>query len=84
MNTHSRRIRKLPKSWLPYVFALLMAGIMAFLMSMVIVAANTGIQTGYVGRVLHAYRLAMPIAFVCVLAVRPLVMALVVRLVEME
>lgn len=84
MNTHSRRIHKLPKSWLPYVFALLMAGIMAFLMSMVIVAANTGIQTGYVGRVLHAYRLAMPIAFVCVLAVRPLVMALVVRLVEME
>lgn len=84
MNTHSRRIRKLPKSWMPYVFALLMAGIMAFLMSMVIVAANTGIQTGYVGRVLHAYRLAMPIAFVCVLAVRPLVMALVVRLVEME
>lgn len=69
---------------MPYVFALLMAGIMAFLMSMVIVAANTGIQTGYVGRVLHAYRLAMPIAFVCVLAVRPLVMALVVRLVEME
>lgn len=74
--------RKFPKKFTPYVFAFLMAGIMAFLMSMVIVAANSGIYTGYVFRVLHAYALAMPVAFCCVLIVRPIVMHLVARLVE--
>lgn len=76
--------RKVPKRFTPYVFAFFMAGIMAFLMSMVIVAANSGIQTGYVLRVLHAYALAMPVAFCCVLVVRPIVMHLVARLVDAQ
>lgn len=61
----------------PAVFAFFMAGIMAFLMSMVIVAANSGLGLGYPQRVLHAYQLAMPVAFVCVMLVRPLVIKLV-------
>ncbi|MBF4990474.1 DUF2798 domain-containing protein [Methylophilus sp. QUAN] len=76
--------RKVPKRFTPYVFAFFMAGIMAFLMSMVIVAANSGIQTGYVLHVLHAYALAMPVAFCCVLVVRPIVMHLVARLVDAQ
>lgn len=59
------------------VFAFFMAGIMAFLMSMVIVAANSGLGLGYAQRVLHAYQLAMPVAFVCVMLVRPVVVKLV-------
>jgi hypothetical protein len=54
-----------------------MAGIMAFLMSMAIVASSTGIHDGYSARVIHSYALAMPIAFVCVLIVRPVVVKLV-------
>ncbi|QDC43821.1 DUF2798 domain-containing protein [Methylophilus medardicus] len=82
MNIRYYQVRKLPKQFTPYVFAFLMAGIMAFLMSMVIVAANTGVHSGYLWRVLHAYTLAMPIAFICVLMVRPIVMFLVSLLVD--
>jgi hypothetical protein len=82
MNRTKKSFRKIPKKFTPYVFAFFMAGIMAFLMSMVIVAANIGVQAGYVLHVLHAYSLAMPVAFCCVLIVRPIVMHLVSSLVE--
>ncbi|WP_313342045.1 DUF2798 domain-containing protein [Stenotrophomonas sp.] len=61
----------------PYVFAFFMASIMAMLMCLVITAANAGIHADFPARVLAAYQLAMPTAFCCVLAVRPLVMRLV-------
>lgn len=67
---------KLPKRFSHFVFAFYMAGIMAFLMCAVIVAAGTGLTDGYFGRVLSAYALAMPVAFVCVLGVRPVVVRL--------
>ena len=60
-----------------FIFPVLMAGIMAFLMSCIIVAVQTGVVPGYWSRVLHSYIVAMPVAFVCVLLVRPLVMRLV-------
>lgn len=82
MNQTNTPFRKIPKQFTPYVFAFFMAGIMAFLMSMVIVAANSGLHAGYVGRVIHAYALAMPVAFCCVLIVRPIVMHLVSQLVD--
>ena len=75
---------KIPKKFTPYVFAFFMAGIMAFLMSMVIVAANSGIHSGCIFQVLHAYALAMPVAFFCVLIVRPVVMHLVTALVHID
>jgi hypothetical protein len=68
---------KLPARYTPQVFAFYMAAIMAFLMSAVIVAANAGIKDDFLSRVLHAYQLAMPVAFCCVLLVRPVVMKLV-------
>ena len=78
------RLNKLPSRFTSLVFAFFMAGIMAFLMSMVIVGANSGLQHEYLLRVLHAYILAMPIAFICVLIVRPIVVHLVHQLVESD
>lgn len=72
---------KLHRRYTPFVFAFFMAGIMAFLMCCTIVAANTGFDSGfdsgYVQRVFSAYALAMPVAFFCVMMVRPLVLKLV-------
>lgn len=79
MNTTStsRRRAKLHPAATPYVFAFYMSGIMALLMCFVITAANGGVHGDYLGNVLKAYQLAMPVAFVCVLMVRPIVMRLV-------
>lgn len=67
---------KLPPRAAPFAFAFFMSAIMAFLMTCVIVAANTGVDAGFPARVLGSYALAMPIAFVCVLMVRPLALRL--------
>lgn len=75
-------LNKIPHQFTPYVFAFFMAGIMAFLMSMAIVASSTGIHNGYPARVIHSYALAMPVAFICVLIVRPVVVKLVSILVR--
>lgn len=73
----NQRDWRLAARWTPLVFAFWMAAIMALLMCTVITAANTGIDAGLPGRVLRAYALAMPVAFGCVLLVRPLVARLV-------
>lgn len=69
--------RGLPKRFTPAVFAFYMAGIMAMLMCLVIVGVNTGLGPGYLSRVLGTYALAFPVAFCCVMLVRPLVLRLV-------
>lgn len=69
--------RRLSARATPYVFALYMATIMALLMSLVITAANSGIEIDYLSNTLHAYKLAMPVAFLCILVVRPIVLKLV-------
>jgi Protein of unknown function (DUF2798) len=68
---------KLPARAMPVAFAFFMSSIMAMLMSLVITAANRGIGDGYLQAVLSAYSLAMPVAFVCVMLVRPIVLKLV-------
>lgn len=70
------RIR-LPKHTSPYIFALYMATIMAFLMSLVITLAEFGAGPDYMKNVMNAYQVAMPAAFICILIVRPLVSRLV-------
>ncbi|MCS3472000.1 hypothetical protein M2401_005764 [Pseudomonas sp. JUb42] len=70
------RIR-FPKHATPYVFALYMATIMAFLMCLVITLAEFGLDENYMKNVMNAYRVAMPSAFFCVLIVRPIVARLV-------
>jgi len=77
MHTSNAIRLKLPKRFTPYVFAFYMAGIMAFLMCAVIVGSRTGLDQDYLLNVWKAYRLAMPVAFVCVILVRPIVMRLV-------
>ncbi|PJY97853.1 DUF2798 domain-containing protein [Pseudomonas donghuensis] len=75
--TSVRSRRKLGVRATPYVFAFYMSAIMALLMCFVITAANAGIDEQYLGNVLKAYQLAMPVAFACVLVVRPIVLKLV-------
>ncbi|HXR02527.1 MAG TPA: DUF2798 domain-containing protein [Pseudomonas sp.] len=75
-SSSSTRLR-FPKHLTPYVFALYMATIMAFLMCLVITLAEFGMDAHYLEKVMNAYRVAMPAAFVCVLIVRPIVARLV-------
>lgn len=69
--------KKLHRRYIPVVFSFYMAGIMALLMCSTIVALNFGVGDGFGMRVWHAYMVAMPVAFCCVLLVRPFVMKLV-------
>ncbi len=71
------RRRKLPARLTPVVFAFYMSAIMAALMSLIITAVNQGFDDLYLLNALHAYEVAMPSAFLCVMMVRPLVMKLV-------
>lgn len=73
----ARRGRKLHRRFAPVVFAFYMAAIMAFLMCCAIVGASSGLGPDYLRRVIQAYALAMPVAFCCVMVVRPLVGKLV-------
>jgi hypothetical protein len=73
---NTARIR-FPKRTSPYIFALYMATIMAFLMSLVITLVEFGMGPHYMGNVMNAYQVAMPAAFVCILLVRPVVIRLV-------
>jgi len=75
--SQSRSRRKLHPGATPYVFAFFMSSIMALLMCFVITAANSGVGEHYLSNVLRAYQLAMPVAFACVLVVRPIVIKLV-------
>ncbi|WP_148569091.1 DUF2798 domain-containing protein [Leclercia adecarboxylata] len=68
---------RLPVRSAPYIFALYMATIMAFLMSLVITIAEFGIGPHYMANVMNAYQVAMPAAFFCILVVRPVVIRLV-------
>ncbi len=68
---------RLPVRTAPYIFALYMAIIMAFLMSLVITLAEFGLGPHYITNVMNAYQVAMPAAFFCILIVRPVVMRLV-------
>lgn len=81
-NKSPRRFRKLPARMAPVAFAFYMSAIMAFLMSFVITAVSQGIGPGYIQSVMKAYILAMPVAFGCVMLVRPLVVKLIAWTVE--
>lgn len=68
---------QLPKKYTHIAFAFYMSAIMAMLMCIVIVALNTGVNGDYFYRVIKAYELAMPSAFVFIQMVRPVVIKLV-------
>lgn len=78
-----RQRRKLPARLTPWVFAFYMSLFMALLMSCVRVAINIGFAGGYWQRVFYSYLVAMPVAFCCVMVVRPLVARLVAMTVDL-
>jgi hypothetical protein len=73
---------KLPRKFTPVVFAFYMSAIMALIMCLIIVGVNTGVHGNYFQRVLKAYELAMPMAFLILQVVKPLVLGLVEITVE--
>lgn len=77
-----RRRYKLHHRTTPVVFAFFMAGIMAFLMCATIASVNGGITADLPRRTMEAYAVAMPVAFICVMLVRPLVGRLVALVVH--
>ncbi len=70
-------MRKLPYKFSSLAFAFYMATIIAFMMCLLLTAINTGIDARFIQRVLGTYVIAMPVAFACVILVRPLVLYLV-------
>ena len=70
-------MRKIPKKYASLVFTFYATMMMAFILSAVLVALNTGIDSGWFARTLRAYVIAWPIAFFSLLCVRPLVVKLV-------
>jgi len=68
---------KLPARLAPVAFAFFMSGMVSFMMSLTITAMNTGFSADYLARVGRAYLASWPVAFIGVLAVRPLVIRLV-------
>lgn len=77
MPSSQSRFAIIPARFAMVMFSFYMAAIMAFLMSICLVAINTGMNDGFIWRVIKSYGVAMPIAFCCVLLVRPLVVKLV-------
>lgn len=71
------KLPRIPLRFAPVVFAFYMSGLMAAVMTCVITAINRGLGPGYLETVVKVYGMTMPIAFCCVLLVRPLVGRLV-------
>ncbi|MGP1516375.1 MAG: DUF2798 domain-containing protein [Ottowia sp.] len=70
-------MKKIPRRFSGIAFTFYATALMAFIMSAVLVALNTGIDGGWLQRTLRSYVLAWPIAFVSLLLIRPLVFKLV-------
>lgn len=77
MNKQTQPLAFIPARFGQLAFAFYMAALMAFLMTMVLVFINTGFDEHFWQRALRSYLIAMPIAFICVLLVRPLVVKLI-------
>lgn len=70
-------MKKLPKKWAGTAFSFYASAIMVLIVSGVLAALNTGLDTGYFMRLAKSYLITWPIAFCSLLAVRPLVVKLV-------
>lgn len=75
-------MKKLPNKCSSLAFAFYMATIIAFMMCVLLTAINTGVDGHFLRRVLGTYVVAMPVAFTCVVFVRPLVLFLVAMTVD--
>jgi hypothetical protein len=75
-------IVKLHPRWSSPLIAFFMSALMAFAVTGVATAANTGVDATFVARWLRAYALAWPIAFLTALAIGPSVRRIVSSLVR--
>ena len=73
---------KLPAKYASLLFAFLMSLLMCGVMTICITVINTGTAPGFWARWLHAFVLAWPLAFVCVLLFAPLVRRIVAHCVQ--
>ncbi len=71
---------RIPRRYAPVLFAFFLSISLSGVLAAAITAVNTGLETGFVGRWLHAYALAWSFAFPAVTVVAPRVRALVERL----
>ena len=67
-------MKKLPKRFAGLLFSLYASAVMVLIVSAVLVALNTGFDGAYPLRLLRAYLITWPVAFISLLAVRPLVL----------
>jgi hypothetical protein len=58
---------KIAPRFSPQLFAFFMSCIMAFIMTAFITWINTGMTEGYVGRWMHSFVFAWPLAMACIL-----------------
>jgi hypothetical protein len=70
----------IPKRFAPYLFALLLAGVMTLIVSGVVTLLNVGLVPDFAGRWLGGWFTTWMIAFPVLLFVRPRVQWLVERL----
>ena len=66
-------MKKLPKKYAGVLFSFYASTVMVLIVSAVLVALNTGIDAGYLQRLLKSYLITWPVAFASLLGVRPLV-----------
>ena len=66
-------MKKLPKKYAGVLFSFYASTVMVLIVSVVLVALNTGIDAGYLQRLLKSYLITWPVAFASLLGVRPLV-----------
>lgn len=57
---------KIPPRVTPFLFPFFMSLVMAFIMTAFITWINTGLDEGYVGRWLHSFIYAWPLAMACI------------------
>jgi hypothetical protein len=70
----------IPSRYAPQLFAFLMSFVMAFIVSSFVTWVNTGMDNGFVGRWMHSFVLAWPVAMICILIFAPRVRNLVAKL----
>jgi fructose-specific phosphotransferase system IIC component len=57
---------RIPSRFIPLLFPFFMSLVMAFIMTAFITWINTGLADGYVGRWMHSFLLAWPLAMACI------------------
>lgn len=67
-------MKKLPKRFAGLLFSLYASAVMVLIVSAVLMALNNGFDGAYSLRLLRAYLITWPVAFISLLAVRPLVL----------